>query len=150
MLQRLALGLCLLLPFCTAQAAAAAVITYDRGGRIGDYIDKYREMRDAGESVVIDGVCVSACTIVLGALPRERICVTARARLGFHQAWSEGQAKGGAVIAVANKEATALLMALYPEPVRRWIAHHGGLPPPAGRLLWLKGNDLARMYKRCP
>ena len=35
-----------------------------------------------GEQVVIDGPCLSACT-ALGVIPRERICVTPRARLGF-------------------------------------------------------------------
>ena len=32
---------------------------------------------------MIDGRCLSACTLVRGVIPRERICVTRRARLGF-------------------------------------------------------------------
>jgi hypothetical protein len=33
---------------------------------------------------VIDGPCLSACTLVLSTLPRNRICTTSRAVLGFH------------------------------------------------------------------
>ena len=41
---------------------------------------------------MIDGACLSACTLVLGIVPRERICVTQRAMLGFHAAWMPGPA----------------------------------------------------------
>jgi hypothetical protein len=33
--------------------------------------------------VIIDGFCASACTIVLGTVPHDKICVTCRAKLGF-------------------------------------------------------------------
>src|SRR5437667_8666684 len=72
-------------------ASATVRITDDFGGQIGRYIDRYTAMRDAGERVVIDGPCLSACTLVLGVVPRDRICVTTRARLGFHAAWRAGQ-----------------------------------------------------------
>ena len=64
-------------------------------------------------------------TIVLGAVPHDRICVTAHANLGFHAAWDFG-ANGRAV---TNPDATQLLYALYPSPVRRWITARGGLKP---------------------
>src|SRR2546430_12063950 len=38
-------------------------------------------------SVVIAGTCVSACTMVLGLVPTDRICATSNAVLGFHAAW---------------------------------------------------------------
>jgi hypothetical protein len=38
-------------------------------------------LASAGESVIIDGLCASACTIVLSELPRDKICVTSRALL---------------------------------------------------------------------
>ena len=37
--------------------------------RIGTYVDKYQGLRTSGETVIIDGLCASACTIVLGAFP---------------------------------------------------------------------------------
>jgi hypothetical protein len=55
---------------------AAVRIVQDVGGRIGTYVDKYQGVRSSGEMVIIDGYCASACTIVLGTVPHERICVT--------------------------------------------------------------------------
>ena len=72
----------------------------------------------SGETVIIDGLCASACTIVLGAVPHDKICVTSHANLGFHAAWDFG-ANGRAV---TNPEATQMLYSMYPSPVRRWIA----------------------------
>src|SRR5258706_1341325 len=77
--------------FAVSPAGAAVRISNDFGGQIGHYLDRYTAMRNAGEQVVIDGSCLSACTLVLGVVPRDRICVTARARLGFHTALRAGQ-----------------------------------------------------------
>ena len=72
----------------------------------------------------------------------DRICVTSRARLGFHAAWhpgSNGQQ-------VTSREATRLLMDIYPEHVRSWIARRGGLSP---RMMYLSGRELTSMYQTC-
>lgn len=121
---------------------AVVRISDDRGGRIGTYIDKYQGLRASGENVVIDGLCASACTIVLGAVSPDRICVTSRATLGFHAAWDVG-ARGRAV---TNREATKLLFAMYPPNIRRWINQRGGLKP---RMIFLSGRQLASMYRPC-
>ena len=89
---------------------AVVRIADDRGGRIGTYVDKYQGVRTSGETVIIDGLCASACTIVLGAVPHDRICVTSHANLGFHAAWDFG-ANGRAV---TNPEATHMLYSMYP------------------------------------
>ena len=70
-----------------ASSHAVVRIADDRGGRIGTYVDKYQGLRTTGETVIIDGLCASACTIVLGAVPHDKICVTTHANLGFHAAW---------------------------------------------------------------
>src|SRR3954447_12755793 len=89
----------------------------DPGGRLVTYMRKFAGLRESGERVIIDGTCASACTIVLGAVPRERICITPRARLGFHAAWEFGQAGRP----VTNPMATRFLLAMYPSSVRGWI-----------------------------
>src|SRR5215213_9395717 len=71
-------------------ADASMRITDDFGGQIGRYLDRFKAVRDSGERVIIDGSCLSACTLVLGVVPRDRICVTRRAMLGFHAAWMPG------------------------------------------------------------
>ena len=136
--------------FCVPSYVQALVINDDHGGRIGDYVDKYNVLRASGEKVIIDGMCASACTIVL-TLPKEQVCATRRARLGFHQAWDMGTAMiNGKPVnnIVPNKEATEMLFGFYPKRVHTWINMHNGLPPP-WRILWLKGRDLTRYVQPC-
>jgi len=117
-------------------------IVEDRGGRIGTYVDKYQGLRSSGEAVIIDGLCASACTIVLGAVPHDKICVTSKANLGFHAAWDLGS--NGRV--VTNLEATHMLYSMYPSQVRRWIARRGGL---TRHMIFLRGRQLMGMYRPC-
>jgi hypothetical protein len=121
---------------------AVVRIADDRGGLIGTYVDKYQSLRTSGETVIIDGLCASACTLVLGAVPHNRICVTSRANLGFHAAWDFG-ANGREVV---NPDATQMLYSMYPSPVRRWIAARGGLKP---QMIILHGKQLMSMYRPC-
>jgi hypothetical protein len=121
---------------------AVVRIADDRGGRIGTYVDRYQGLRSSGETVIIDGLCASACTIVLGAVAHDKICVTSHANLGFHAAWDFG-ANGRAI---TNPEATQMLYSMYPSEVRRWIASRGGLTP---RMIFLRGKQLQAMYKPC-
>lgn len=121
---------------------AAVRIVEDVGGRIGTYVDKYQGVRSSGEMVIIDGFCASACTIVLGTVPHDRICVTSRARLGFHAAW-DPDARGRKI---TNPQATQTLYSMYPFEVRRWIDQRGGLTP---RMIYLSGRELAGMFRPC-
>jgi hypothetical protein len=114
----------------------------DHGGRIGKYVNKYEGLRSSGEAVIIDGLCASACTIVLGAIPRDKICVTSHATLGFHAAWDFG-ANGRAI---TNPGATQMLYSMYPSQVQRWIAARGGLTP---HIMFLRGRELQAMYRTC-
>ena len=125
-----------------SSAHAVVRIKSDPGGQIGPYLENLVALRGSGERVIIDGPCLSACTMVLGVIPRERICVTPRARLGFHAAWHP--AEDGHPI--PSREATALLMSIYPEHVRSWISRRGGLSP---RMKYLSGRELAAMYHTC-
>jgi hypothetical protein len=121
---------------------AVVRIGEDRGGRIGTYVDKYQDMRSSGEMVIIDGLCASACTIVLGAIPHDKICVTSHASLGFHAAWDFG----GDGHAITNPEATQMLYSMYPSQVKHWIAQRGGLTQ---RMIFLRGKELESMYHPC-
>jgi hypothetical protein len=123
-------------------AGATMRIVGDAGGQIGPYLENLLKLRNSGQQVVIDGPCLSACTLVLGVVPRERICVTRRARLGFHAAWHPGQ--DGQV--VQSRGGTQLLMEIYPQNVRRWLAKRGGLTQ---TMKYLTGRELAAMYTTC-
>jgi hypothetical protein len=123
-------------------ASAEVRILASPGGRVGPFLQLFEQVRASGERVVIDGPCLSACTLVLMSLPRSRICVTPRAILGFHAATSRdffGRK-------VYEHEATGVVLAAYPPRVRDWIVRRGGL---SSRLLLLRGAELAAMYPRC-
>jgi len=121
---------------------AVVRIADDRGGRIGTYVDRYQGLRTSGETVIIDGLCASACTIVLGAVAHDKICVTSNANLGFHAAWDFGS-NGRAI---TNPEATQMLYSMYPSSIRRWIAQRGGLKP---QMIFLRGKQLTSLYRPC-
>src|ERR1700722_19617363 len=123
-------------------ATAVIRITDDRGGNIGEYWSRYMALRSAGQSVVIDGTCSSACTIVLGILPYDHICMTRNAVLGFHAAWRPGFLG----IKVINEPATRTLLSFYPGSVRQWINHQGGL---GTDMIFLSGPPLLAMYRQC-
>ena len=134
----LALALLLL----TAPASAEVRILASPGGEVGPFLDLFARVRASGERVVIDGPCLSACTLVLSAVPADRICVTRRAVLGFHAARSMDQ-RGRLY---AEPEASAAVLEAYPAPVRSWIRRRGGL---TSRVLLLRGRELAAIYPAC-
>jgi hypothetical protein len=125
-----------------APAIADVRIKSSPGGQIGEFIDLFTAVRETGERVVIDGPCLSACTLVLGVVPKDRICVTPRAVLGFHAAWMPTE-RGRMV---AQPVATRLMMDIYPSEVRGWIKRRGGLN---GHLILLRGRELAALYPQC-
>src|SRR5512140_3987116 len=104
-------------------ASAAMRIAEDRGGQIGQYLQAFASVRSSGENVVIDGNCLSACTLVLGLIPKSRVCATSRARFGFHAAWMPDEDGRP----VTSRMGTQALWEVYPPSVRRWINAHGGL-----------------------
>jgi len=135
------LGALVALAFVTS-ASATVRIQADSGGRIDTYLDKYLQIRQSGERVVIDGACNSACTLLLGTIPRDRVCVTGRASLGFHAAWQhDGQGRP-----VGSPAWTRVLWHNYPQRIHGWISRHGGLTP---RMIFLRGRELTAYYPAC-
>lgn len=133
--------------FYTTEASCQVIIKNDNGGRIILYLLRYKLLYDSGKHVRIEGECNSACTLVLGALPYDRICVTPHAVLGFHAAWEYGGAtKTDKSIRVINPTDTETIYRIYPPLIRRWIDSKGGL---GKDMIWLKGDELLRMYRQC-
>jgi hypothetical protein len=140
---RLVAGLALAATILILVPARAEIrILASPGGQVGPFLDLFDKVRATGERVVIDGPCLSACTLVLSIVPNERICVTRRAVLGFHAARSIDR-RGRSY---AEPEASELVLRTYPEPVRDWIDRHGGL---TSRLILLRGRDLKAIYRSC-
>jgi hypothetical protein len=123
-------------------ALADVRILASPGGEVGPFIELFERIGASGQRVVIDGPCLSACTLVLSMVPADRVCFTRRAVLGFHAARSID--RFGRL--VAEPEASQIVLQAYPSAVRRWILGHGGL---TSRLLLLRGRQLAAMYPTC-
>jgi hypothetical protein len=121
---------------------ATVRIADDRGGNIGEYWSRFTALRNAKEQIVIDGICSSACTMVLGIVPRDRICVTDNAALGFHAAYRPGFLG----LRIVNEPATRTLMAIYPDAIRQWLARNGGL---GSETIYLSGPELFALYRKC-
>ncbi len=121
-------------------------ITRDHGGYVEEYKARYERIRKTGQRVVIDGICNSACTMVFGIVPLNKICVTPRASLGFHEAYYDKAFTFG--IKVTSYEGTSELMSYYPGPVKDWIRRNGGLTTDMKRVA--NGTDLWKIVDPCP
>jgi hypothetical protein len=137
----------LLLALTAAPPARADLhITGDHGGYIEEYKARYQRIRDTRQRVIIDGICNSACTLVFGIVPLNKICVTPRASLGFHQAYYDKSFTFG--IKVTSLEGTSELMSFYPDTVRDWIRRNGGLTTEIKMIR--NGAELWRIVDPCP
>ena len=131
-----------MLALSVTSASATMLIAGDRGGQIGRYLQTFASVRSSGERVVVDGNCLSACTLLLGLVPRSRVCATPRARFGFHAAWmpdSDGHP-------VTSPMGTQALWNIYPSHVRSWISRNGGL---SRKMIYLQGRDLDGIVASC-
>jgi hypothetical protein len=129
--------------FAMFPAHADVRILSSSGGRVGDYLQIFAQLRASGERIIIDGPCLSACTLVLSTIPKNRICVTRRAVLGFH---APQKLDPRSSRLSRTPEATRIVTQSYPAGVRAWIKKRGGL---TGKLIYLRGRELGSLYRRC-
>ena len=117
-------------------------ISHDPGGDLGLYQVKAQVARELNLKVVIDGVCASACTLLIG-LPSSQVCVTARARLHFHKARLKRPVANGRRLL---RKANHMMLAAYPAGVQNWIARKGGL---TNRMLKMESSEVLQFFRRC-
>src|ERR1700676_4907229 len=129
--------------FGICAASADVRIVNDPGGEVSAYVHKFHELRAEGQHIVIDGPCLSACTLLTGIVPRDHVCVTSRAVLGFHAASYYDDASRSLV---PTREGSRLVMRIYPQEIRSWIDRHGGLRP---QLITMRGRDLTGLFRTC-
>jgi hypothetical protein len=96
----------------------AAVVhhVHDRpGGNILDHVTEFSEWDKNGDQVIVDGMCASACTLLL-KLPHLQICATDDGSFGFHSASIDGH---------YSRVATLYLQFSYPYRVNVALQHAG-------------------------
>ena len=81
--------------------------------------------------------------MVIGMVPRDHVCATPNAVLGFNDAFRRTET--GAI--VASTDATKFMMDAYPPAVRKWIRQRGGL---TNQMIFLTGSELAAFVPSCP
>jgi hypothetical protein len=121
--------------FClpTSMASAETIDVFDNhGGSVVEYDQRWAALAARGVDVRIVGPCQSACTVLLGHIPRSQICVTPRASFGFHLAHLQS--------------ATAILWNAYSPDIRAWITQHGGL---TDQFIWLRAPAIYHYFRRC-
>lgn len=131
----------------SANVLAAYRITFDEGGIVDSYIEKYTTLRLAGASVVIDGPCLSACALIAGLLPAQNVCVTERAVLGFHSIDELNRHTGEHRY---HREATRLYWRMLPPLVRGRIISNGwDGESEHPELVFLEGDEFEGVFERC-
>jgi hypothetical protein len=114
-------------------ALAETIDVYDdHGGSVAQYDARWAGLAARGVHVRIVGPCQSACTVLLGHIPRSHICVTPQARFGFHLAHLQSM--------------TAVLWNAYAGDIKGWIKAHGGLHHD---FIWMGAPDIYRYFKKC-
>src|SRR5260370_42702318 len=126
-----ALPPCSLLPRLQVQQTCDPVESWRRGSILLEPLRARPQVRGTGHH---RWSVLSACTLVLSVVPGNRICVTRKAVLGFHDAIAVD--RHGRQYSAS--EATRVIAETYPAPVRAWIVRHGGLSP---RVLLLRSRE---------
>jgi hypothetical protein len=116
-----------------AARAETIEINEDRGGFVFIYLMKWQKLAAQHPSVRITGVCLSACTVLLGYIPRKNICMTDKGVLGFHLA----------TVSFATRQ----LLEVYPDDIKAWIDKHGGL---TYQVMWMQAPETYHYFQKCP
>jgi hypothetical protein len=132
-MRAMSFGFFLIALFFTMRAQAETIDVSDsHGGSVAAYDAHWQELARRGVDVRVVGPCQSACTVLLGHIPRGRICVTPEAAFGFHMAHLP--------------QATATLRGAYPPDITQWINAHGGLTT---EFIWMRAPETYQFFHKC-
>jgi len=108
-------------------------VHYDEGGVIGDRAKEINTLNKEDKKIVIDGICISACTMYLVA---EGVCVEPDAYLGFHGATAKTEED--------SLYWTDFMASYYPPKLQDWFYSSGASDL---KVSWkgLSGSEVAEM-----
>ena len=120
------------------------VLRYEPGGRINLHRLRFLGYQREGAKVELRGGCYSACTLITGYVPKDRLCVGEGAFLAFHSALQMDYR-------TANMDATLEMYLTYPKHIRDWIDEKGGPTKltPTGWWVLYDRNLWAMGYPQC-
>jgi len=111
------------------------IVRYDEGGYLDERVPEINARADAGQKVVVDGYCASACTLYLVT---GNVCATKNAKFLFHQAHVGFNGP-------PLPRLTKTIWAQYPKPIRSWLAKK----VQNKNVLILKGRELVGRVPIC-
>ena len=121
---------------------------YDPGGFLARYLIDLEKLKRLGvRQLQLDATCASACTVYLRL--GDRVCVTDRARIGFHKIILHERTRFGlrrSRIRPAGNRFIDKFLQNLPAKIRTWRGIRNGLP---WRMAWLEGEEAARLIGRC-
>lgn len=103
--------------FLCLTACASSFDKVDRGGNVFEYLTDVDKIDAHHEQIKIEGWCISACTVKLGA---KNVCIYPDATLYFHQA---SDSKTG----IRSDLGTLLMYDEYPPKIQKWVTEHKAL-----------------------
>jgi hypothetical protein len=128
----------------TAQARTMRIM-YSPGGEVDAFIKKFNTARRDNTLVILDGQCISACTLSASLIKPERVCVTPFAQLVFHSAWYEND-EGEIKFA---KDATDIIYHSYPLQLRKLLHEKGWDGGEHRALIFIEGDELLSVVRAC-
>src|SRR5262249_12416972 len=118
-----------------------AVVNYDPGGNPQSFWILFQYYAGMNTKVEVRGDCISACTLIVGAVDKSKICFGPNGKLHFHQAtrWPDNP---------VSPETTQWVFDRYPSDIQNWIGKAKDLPMEG---FWtLHAEDLWKMgYQKC-
>ncbi|RWI96397.1 MAG: hypothetical protein EOR22_06455 [Mesorhizobium sp.] len=133
----------------------AYLVDGDLGGELLRYQEKAKIIGSA--KIVVDGACLSACTMYLRKDWNLDICYTQSALFGFHKPykWLEGRVITGiSAITTADASWRSEFFDQMPAGIKAMLTGKQIPEPAAGdptdRFVYIKARDVRNAVKRCP
>lgn len=117
------------------------IVSFNAGGEIGAFKAAAREIKRSGRRVVINGPCLSACAI-LADEARGRVCVTSKARFGFHQGFVLEQPTAGGPMRFVKRFNPS-----HSRDIAGWVGKNGGYPSRGFRVM--NAGAAKRIWRPC-
>jgi hypothetical protein len=133
-----------------AGCGAICTITYSPGGRIDLFHKQLEIARHDQIKVVIDGPCISACTVFAEKM-RPNVCITRRAQFEFHNATVVVKNRIGEVTDTYREDPSEL----YSADILAWVNGNGGFPgsdtspEESAKFLVMYFDNARRYFKVC-
>jgi hypothetical protein len=117
------------------------VVSFNSGGEVGAFKAAAREIKRSGRRVVINGPCLSACAI-LADEARGSVCVTKKARFGFHKGFVLEQPTAGGPMRFVKR-----FTPQHSRDVAGWVNRNGGFPNRGFR--YMNASAAKRIWRGC-